>query len=285
MNKSILTAIISTTLLSGTAFSADYTVPSGWQQKESFVTGSTKLYKKDNDNFFVVAVDISKAKIKVGGVNSHYSDGTTELFYTDSIDNYWDNNINYVDIYNSTYQNLFAVLNGQFFDNSRNPTGLSFPVKSNGIILTDNNGEDYLAKRSLVIDSNGSVYITEGVPLGLLDSYNSKEFITGLHPDEDKNGWAWFVGRNYIGGIPKGTCDPSKTSCSYEYILFFVNQDAKQSTMESEIAKWGVPSKSIIMMDGSGSAQMKTRNYSVYGNNGQSIDKRYLPNTILIYGK
>ncbi len=279
-------AIALSMVLSSQVFAGDYTVPSGWQQKESFVTGSAKLYKKGSDDFYVVAVDVSEAKIKVGGTNSYYSDGNREYFYTDSIENYWYDNRDYVDIYNGTYQNLFAVLNGQFYDHTRNPTELSFPVKSEGTILTDNNGEGHLVKRSLLINSSGKVYIREGVTSSLLNSSSIKEFITGLHPDEDKNGWAWFVGRHYIGGIPEGNCNPSTSSCAYEYILFFVNEDAQQSTMEFEIAKWGVPRKSIIMMDGSGSSQLKTTNYSAYGRNAKfKKDKRPLPNTILLYGK
>lgn len=264
-------------------FSAEYVVPSGWNLKDKFVTSSVKLYQKASDDFYVVAVNMNQAKIEFGGNAGYFYTSTGNKFYTDTISNYYYKYRNYVDIDGNTYNNLFSVINGQFFDNNnQNTTSLSFPLKSKGIILNSFNGETNLTKRSLLINTDGKTYIREGFNDILFNSNSIKEYVVGLNPAESKNRLIGFVGRNYIAGIPDGTCDPIKTSCEYKYLLFFINKYSSQSNMETEIAKWGVPSKSIIMMDGSGSTQLQTSQFTLYG---YIVDKRKLPNTFLIYGK
>ena len=84
------------------------------------------------------------------------------------------------------------------------------------------------------------------------------------------------MGRFYIGGL-------HYNSSSLRYLLFFVSKSSTQSTMNYEISKWGVAEHEVVMMDGSGSAQMKTSNFSVYGHNQYHFaDKRKLANVISI---
>jgi len=266
--------------------SAEYKVPKGWYLKEHSFNDSVKIYKKKSSAFYVVAVDMKKARIKVGSHFQRTKKNGRNYFSKESIIAHHDKNRDYIDTYYGTYKNLVATLNSQFFNKNTDPSALPFPLKSNGIKLYDKDDEPHLKKRSLIITRSGRAYIKNGFTESWFRRSYFQEFLVGLHPDVNKKPF-WNIGRHYIGGIPKGRCNPDKRTCSYEYLLFFVKKYARQAYMERAIKQWNVKSSAMIMMDGSGSAQLKTDKIEMYGSTTGSLsaDERDLPITLSIYAK
>jgi hypothetical protein len=227
--------------------------------------GYSKIYSEEgfttykNGNIYVSVVDLQKCKVKFGNVDKASSGNS---FTKHNLD-YWWNNIEGVQT---------AIFNGQFFNPDIDPTPLSFPLLSSwNTLVTQVDPGDLRtlkiydnAKEAQILDDYYSYYLN-----------NSKELIVGLHPSVDKKKNS-NIGRFYIGGL-------HYNSSSLRYLLFFVSKSSTQATMNSEISKWGVAEHEVVMMDGSGSAQMKTSQFSVYGRNSYYLyDKRDLPNVISI---
>jgi len=171
------------------------------------------------------------------------------------------------------------MFNGQFFNIHKNPTPLSFPLRTQYQTLVTHIDLGSKSLKTLKIYSNGtSAQIYDGYGSWMLK--NSKELIVGLDPSEDMHSWA-SIGRFYIGGI-------HDDSSSLRYLLFFISTQKNQDDMVKEIYNWEVWPQDIIMMDGSGSAQMKTNKITIYGSKAPYIyypDYRPLANVLLVRKK
>ena len=254
--KKMLVMLVMLVSLVSMSFAGNYNVPNGYTLKES--SNGAKIYS--NGNISVVIADMDRNRVDLGILNYAYRG----KFYKDSISNWWKNYASY---------STFAMINGQFFNTTINPTTLSFPLKDNGHVVTSY-VDDNSQKRTLIIDKYNNAKILRGYTSYYL--YNdAPDVIVGLNPSVSKSSWA-PIGRNYIGGIPKGTCNPRYSSCDMKYLMFFIAKRKTQYYMLKEVEKWGVSKYAVVMMDGSGSSQLKSRTSSMYG------DGRYLPNVITI---
>ena len=247
-----------------------YTVPNGFSLiKNSY---GAKLYRNYYAHMYAVVVDMDKATINFDTLENSYGDKYEK--YT--MQKWWNDYSDY---------RTFAIVNGQFFNHLQNPSKLAFPLKSNWNIITSH-VDDNLAKRTLIINNDGTTYIKNGYSSYYLN--NTKNVIVGLNPSVDKGGFLKSlapIGRNYIGGISKGNCNPNIATCSYKYLIFFIGEKHSQPNFLSRIRQWGVSDKSIVMMDGSASSQLISGNIKVYGykipgsNSGR---KRPVPHVITI---
>lgn len=233
------------------------------------------IYKSRSEDIYAIVVTTADADISFGG--NLGSGNEIDTYYKGTITEHFDENSN---------SDTVAVINGQFFDvmgtflkyKTTDPAKLVYPVKSNYTKLSSTIYDTNYTLRSLLINSSGQVYIREGFSQVLFNSSAIKEYIVGLYPSAVKNPDS-AIGRHYIGGITKDACNPSTTICEYEYLIFFIAKSSTHYNMLSQMSLWGIPAKSRIMMDGSGSAQMyidKTTPLILKG------DGRYIPNSIII---
>ena len=274
--KTLLGAVILMGILVSGLNAGDYTIPSGYAYIKSVGGGALKVYHKNG--IYVSVLDLSKGGISVGNVdpdtnnNNSNTDDASNKFFKHNL-NYWWNNQN--------TSNRIGIFNGQFFsDEGSNKTGLSFPLRS--FWHNINTQSDHNGRRTLKVYSNGETKILDGYTWMYLSG--SKELIAGLNPNQNKSSWA-SIGRHYIGGIPKYD---NVFLSDLKYLLFFIAKNKNQSSMDSEMNKWGISSFNRIMMDGSGSSQMKIGNLSVYGSNWHYFthpDYRSIPNVIEVYSK
>jgi hypothetical protein len=285
----LLLLFVLSNLLAG--FFPENSIPNGFTKTYSGLRG-IEVYSSTDSNFIydpdvnVIIAETGKSSIHFNSLKQHNNQNS---FYRYSIKKIFDD-------LEKKDNNLHIVINGSFFDNASNPSSLSFSTKSNGKILTMLYSENTETKkrrkdlRQLVV-FRGTPVILRNLSLkqinGLQNSDEVTDLITGFSPNIDKSKRV-TIGRHYIGGIPYKNCNPDINPCAYKFLLFFIAKDKTQSEMDSIVEKWGIQQGSIIMMDGSGSAQYYDGYDFLYGNNGLiagSEDKRHLPNIISFYSK
>lgn len=172
--------------------------------------------------------------------------------------------------------NAFAIVNGAFFYLGKWNAHTIFSQTYTKIMHPFTPGNPVWntseKTRTLCIkDNNRAVVDNTG--------YNKRDYskackfsITLLHPSvsKDRNS---KIGRNYIGV----SRDNSK-------VLFFLSTESTQADMERLIKSWGIPDYHIIMGDGSGSAQMRTKRNILLGYNGAlNLYGRTIPHLIQIF--
>ena len=234
---------------------AGVSIPAGYTKVESKGSGFS-IYKKGN--LYVTVVDLQKYEVTFGGVHKASSGNS---FYKHKLNDWWN------------YYRPLAMFNGQFFNTYKDPTPLSFPLRAQYQTLVRHTDPGRSLKTLKIYSNGNEAQVYYGYDSWMLN--NSKELIVGLNPSEnmDENS---NIGRFYIGGL-------HSNSSSLRYLLFFVSERKSQGDMLSEIHDWGVWDQDIVMMDGSGSAQMKTNKVTIYGYNQYYFrDKRDIPNVILV---
>jgi len=87
---------------------------------------------------------------------------------------------------------VLAVVNWQFFNANKDPTALSFPIKSNGQIINSYVDNDK-QKKTIVIDKNWKVKILDWYKKDYLTDNNNIEVLVGINSKEDfsKNSSLW----------------------------------------------------------------------------------------------
>jgi hypothetical protein len=273
LNTKIKATLVACAMVcSGSVFAAELPPPSGYSKIKN--GAGADLYSDSTGKVYVQVVDL----LNGGGVSFDAHAGLVD--YSNKI--YKRESLDYLyNFFNSS--SLFSMTNGQFFDNNSSTTKLSFPVKGSWNQLATINGEVNLSKRTLYIKTDGYAYIEDGYNASLLSDYDVSDLIVSLHPDVGKSS-GFKIGRSYIGGY-SANCSVS-ADCKYTHLIFLVAANKKQSQMETIASNWGILPKSLIMMDGSGSAQIKAGNKSLYGSNStirHNEEKRELPHVISIY--
>jgi len=267
------------------SFAGELTAPVGYTKIKD--GKGVDLYENTTKGVYVQVVDLQGGgQISFDGF-PEVADATKGTYKRFTMNNIYD-------YYNKKYNNFFSTINGQFFDNGSATTGVAFPVKSGGVIKSKvmSESDKLLKKRTFLIDYNNNSYSVEGYNELNLTSKTYKEAIVGLHPvDADKNK-SYAIGRNFIGVYPS-YCNYPVSYCSSRYVLFFIAKNKTQDGMIAIASDWGVPSASLIMMDGSGSSQIMSKKinsnntttvYSLYGSTMPiyyNPDKRTLPHVIL----
>ncbi|OZH51466.1 hypothetical protein AFK68_30885 [Hydrocoleum sp. CS-953] len=208
----------------------------------------TTLYQKDLD--YVQVIDLTQgAKINfiygnIGdlGTKKGAYGGNEPQFARQTISQVWSN----LSLENSS---LFCITNGQFFRNDKNSsTGLAFPVKSDGIIVSDGYaGEIEFPDEKLILEVwNDRALISKFQPNNLQLS-TAPNLIVGLQENADK-GVENQTGRTFIGVKDK---DGDRLN---EIILIFTSKKATQPHAAKVLKSFGATQ--VIMLDGGGSTQL-----------------------------
>ncbi|MCH2046995.1 MAG: phosphodiester glycosidase family protein [Trichodesmium sp. ALOHA_ZT_67] len=227
------------------------------------------LYKKDSDYLQLIdlsegaKIDFIYGKITDLGTKKGAYGGNNPQFERQTISQVWSN------LY-SENSSLFCITNGQFFRNDKSSsTALAFPLKSDGIIVSDGYaGEIEFSHEKLMLEVwNNRALISKFQPNNLQFSI-ATNFIVGLQENADK-GVEDQTGRTFIGVQDK---DGDRL---YETILIFTSKQATQPHATNVLKSFGATQ--VMMLDGGGSTQLICQ-----GNN--YIDsQRTIPQMIAIF--
>lgn len=154
----------------------------------------------------------------------------------------------------------FSVVNGTFFApnggkySSTKPAQIAFLLMANGSVVTYGyeNSDDYWYRKVLkIIGTNAS--IDDDLSYSYIDGYENA--LGGLSTSVDKNNWVPTIGRNLIGVSNDG---------SKIYIL--VTDGMSVASAKSILSDFGAVD--IMMLDGSGSAQLRSNKKNIIGDDG-----------------
>lgn len=233
MIKKILLIISLLFLFSCTLFNQDKYVSI---YKEAWIN----LYQSTNKDLSIIDVDLNDAWVSFWMVNSSTWKLSIEYEKSNSI------NERFYRFYPKDLQvwsdnKVFAMVNWQFFNALKNPTFLSFPVKSNGKIISSYVDND-LTKRTLIIDKNENLKMLEWYDKSELLKWENKELIVAFKPNVEASN-ADKVGRSYIW-------------IKWEKnIIFFIAKNKTQAEMDKIISDYWITENNVIMMDWWPSAQ------------------------------
>lgn len=191
-------------------------------------------------------------------------------------------------------ENLYAVLNSQFFGKYPNNTAtFAFPLKGNGTIYQEDDTEKKYGKRTLYMYKGIFPIFTDGYNKKLLKNSKITDVISALNPSntnnlKDKLKPKSKIGRHYIGCIPLREYSKKLSTC--KNIVFFYSTLSTNKEMISAMTNWGIKKHHIMAMDGSGSAQIysevMTHSGIIEGYGAARFnipDYRDLPGVISIY--
>jgi hypothetical protein len=176
----------------------NYKIPRGFKLVEN--SYGAKMYKNHYGSMYAIVVNMDRAKIEFGTLDYYRND----KYNRKSMSNWWND---YSD------SNTFAMINAQFFDMARK-TKLAYPLKANGVIkkfYVEKRG----SKKSLIITNSGNTYIVNGYNKYYLKSNSVRNMMVGMSPFSPMKA-TQKIGRTFIGGIPKGSCNPDKATCQYK---------------------------------------------------------------------
>ncbi len=203
---------------------------------ESFVPGAN-LYQNEQKDVSIFRVDLQKANISFGGVEITDEDETNlkryKRYYAEDFSNNYDGSIDGT--------NIFAFINGQFFNQLIDSTSLSFPVKSNGEIINSYVDND-IKKSSFVITKNNTAKIIHDYNAEILENPDYSEVIVWAHKDVNarRNDAVW---RTYIA------LDENN------FVYFIIAKNKTQAQMEKIISELSIGENDFMMMDGWPSSQ------------------------------
>lgn len=262
----------------------DFWVPNGYnlQSKNDGIC----IYRKNGENTYIQVIDLAggaNVKFLTGKFNGNETlpNGKTDKVYQkQSIVNFLSSAIN-------SSPKIFSVVNGQFFGDAKFGSFLSFPVKSNGNIISegpDMRDWDSSMFRTIRIYEKSSSWLGIQRAVKVYPYYDKSEYsslsgnvIVGAHPTLVDKGKNSLSGRTFIAARG-GMNNPSNGE--YPILIIGISEKTTQSSMNSIMQAWGANSLHIVMFDGGGSTQYKDVNgFSFYGiSAGQSYpDMRNIP--------
>ncbi|MBD1894523.1 phosphodiester glycosidase family protein [Coleofasciculus sp. FACHB-129] len=154
--------------------------------------------------------------------------------------------------FSSFNKKAFSITNGQFFRNDTKSaiiTNLAFPVKANGIIMSDGYaGENEFASQKLMLavwNSRAEISVFNGK--NSLYSSSAPNIIVGLSEKANK-----FMNKN-LGRTFMGVLDRDSNGIS-ETVLIFNSSDSTQFHAVQTLKKFGADQ--VVMLDGGGSSQL-----------------------------
>jgi hypothetical protein len=210
-----------------------------------------ELYRKDypgGNPDYVQVVDLSMggsvslrhAGIVDPGVGGGAYGGANPTFNRELVVDAWD-------IFRIQDANAFCISNGAFFSTDANPTPLAFPLKVDGVILSDGYAGSEFPDQKLMLelwDDHADIR-----PLTLESLYTSKaaQILGGLSEEADKSP------EEYIGRTFAGVLDSDRNG-EYEIVLIFNSQTTRQADAARVLRNFGADK--VIMLDGGGSTQL-----------------------------
>lgn len=227
------------------------------------------LYQKDLDYVQVVnltegaSVNFIYGEIANLGIGKGAYDGNDPQFERETISQVWSN-------LSSENQSLFCLTNGQFFRNDQNSsTGLAFPVKSDGIIVSDGYaGEiEFPDEKLMLAVWDNKALITKFKPIYLKLS-TAPNIIVSLQENADK-GREKKTGRTFVGVEDR---DGDRLN---ETILIFTSKKATQPHAAQVLKSFGATQ--VMMLDGGGSTQL------ICQGNSYISSSRTIPQMIAVF--
>ena len=150
----------------------------------------------------------------------------------------------------SAGSSVFCVTNGQFFSTDNNPTPLAFPLKKDGVMVSDGYGISEYPDQKLILQLWGSRAEIAPLTWEALHSSTAPDILAGLTEDADK-GPANDTGRTFVG------IDDSNGDGTAETVLIFNSKTARQTGAAQVLRDFGADR--VIMLDGGGSTQLRCR--------------------------
>lgn len=201
-----------------------------------------KDYVQEIDLSQGATVQLLSGVITDAGMGKGAYGGNEPLIARETLQQAWD-------AFSSTNQRAVCITNGQFFRNDdQAATGLAFPVKANGTVLSEGYAGDteYPDEQLMLLIYSDRADINT---LDIRDLYSSEapNIIAGLKPDADK-GLNTETGRTFVGVKDKNSDGSSET------LLIFTSPAATQYRAAEVLRYFGA--SEVIMLDGGGSTQL-----------------------------
>jgi hypothetical protein len=215
-------------------------------------------FKQISDNSGLNIYTNSDKSIYIAKINLERVDIDFWWVLTENIDNKYESNKTKNERFNriSSYdlvkfpenKNILWALNGQFFNANLSTTFLSFPVKSDGKIISSYM-DNTLQKRTFIIDVNWIPKILEWFNNWFLENKNNKDVIVWIHPEENflkdrklPRNFMWIIdNKNIIFVLAKAKTQENMVKIlqnqwiKFENIIMF---DWWPSSQMSYIEKW-----------------------------------------------
>lgn len=262
-------------LVSASAHAFDATnpppsAPSGWSPVEKYK--NVYIYRKNGENTYVQVVDMTQGgHIRLFQYQGP-KEGTNNTYYKNDL-NYWWNQLG------TDYSSRVSVINGQFFNISKNPTPLSYGLKSGGVVEpgADNNTSLGYNLKMMVLD--GYAPYTTNWYEGRLYDNSIQNAIVGLDIRADK-GMNEAKGRTSICSKPYYS---NYLRQSTNLFLAYVSSNKTQTNANQDLANWGCNELNTVMLDGSNSSKLKTKGGIVIDMSDAGVFYRAIPQAIGIY--
>jgi len=213
-----------------------------------------QLYRKDYPNGspdFVQVIDLSQgARLELlhGSLvelreNKGVYGGADPRFNSLPIQTFWETA-------QQQDPNAFCATNGQFFYMPEYPTRLAFPLKVDGVVVTDGWGIDTYVGEKLILQLWENQADIVELNQAALYGASAPNAIGGLTENANKRA-KFSVGRTFIG------LDDRDRDGAFETVLVFNTLTARQSGAAETLRLFGA--EKIMMLDGGGSTQLICR--------------------------
>jgi hypothetical protein len=210
-----------------------------------------QFYQKDyspGNPDYVQVVDLSQgasvellhAPLREPRPNKGVYGGADPRFGFNTIQGFWKQ-------LSQSHPSAFCVTNGQFFYMKENPTRLAFPLKKDGVVVTDGWAiEQYPGEKLMFEIWDDRVDIVE---LSKWSLYGSKapDILAGLTAKANKRAKD-YTGRTFVG------VDDRDQNGSFETVLVFNTKTARQKDADQVLTSFGADK--VMMLDGGGSTQL-----------------------------
>ncbi len=149
--------------------------------------------------------------------------------------------------------NAFCVTNGQFFYMKESPTRLPFPLKVDGVIVSDGYGINEFPDKKLILELWQDRAFITNLSLDSLYYSDAPDIVAGLTQTASKR-IDHYVGRTFVG------IDDRNLDGTYETVLIFNSSLARQVDAANVLESFGADQ--VMMLDGGGSTQLSCQGKS-----------------------
>lgn len=175
---------------------------------------------------------------------------------------------NYFYLARKSDPNAFCVSNGSFFYMPETPTRLPFPLKKDGVILTDGFGQDQYTGQKLILELWADYADIRPLTREALYNSSAPDILGGLAEDANKRA-KFSVGRTFAG------VQDLDGDGRAEALYLLNSQTHTQSSAAEVLRDFGA--EKVIMLDGGGSTQLLCQ--------GQEIiaSERLIPQAVAVF--